>query len=129
MSIFTDLAVKATTLSPIMENRDKISVREIISQYPNGITINGIDMVTSKDTYGNDATYPVFTFKEDPTKFGFGGAIFKSIVESWIAAFNGSIDDVNTNLKLVDGGGCKCRFSHGKTKNGRDCTIVEPVVS
>lgn len=125
MNKFSAMALKATTLSPLMENRTKISVQELISTYPDGVVINGIDMVTSRGRNGEDNTYPIFTFDEDPTRFGFGGAILKQIVEAWIAAYDGDVEITSAALKKE--GGCKVKFSHGLTKEGRNITSVEVV--
>lgn len=127
MGMFTDLAKKATTLSPIMEGRDKIAVADIIKYYPNGITINAIDMITTTDRFGEDSTYPVFTFVEDNTKFGFGGVVFKGIVVAWLNACDGDIESCNEQLKMEPGGGVKCMFSHSVTKNGNNVVNVQIV--
>lgn len=124
MNMFADLARKATTLSPIMEGRDKISVAEIIESYPEGVTINSFDMIATRRN-GEMSTYPVFTFTEDDSKFGFGGTVLKSIVEVWLDAFDDDQSACNAALKAQ--GGCKCKFARGLTKEGRNCTIITPV--
>lgn len=124
MNMFTKLAQKATTLSAIMEGREKISVAQLISQFPEGVTVIGIDMITTSHR-GEESTYPVFIFAEDDTKFGFGGVVFKSIAESWIAAFEGDIAATNAALKAQ--GGCKCKFTHTMTKDGRNLTSVQAI--
>lgn len=116
-NMFAEIAKKATTLSPLMEGRNKIEMREIIAKYPNGITVNAFDMLGT-----GDESYPVFTFTEEPKSFAFGGAVFKSIVLAWIANFDGSISDASD--ALTASGGVKMLFEHTTTKQGRSLTNV-----
>ena len=124
-NIFENIARQATTLSPLIEGKNKISVSEIIETYPEGITITSFDMIAGTDQNGNSITYPVFVFAEDETRFGFGGKVLKGIVEAWIAAFDGDIEATSKSLQA--NGGAKLRFRQGRTKTGRNLTIVEPV--
>ena len=43
MGTFKDKALSATTVSKIMEGRTKISTDELITKYPEGVTILGFD--------------------------------------------------------------------------------------
>lgn len=124
-NMFAELARKATVLSPIIEGKEKISVGDIIANYPNGITVTEFDMVTSVDKDGNPDTYPVFVFAEDTSKFGFGGSVFKNICENWIHHFDGDIETCAKALQA--GGGVKMIFSQAKTKAGRPVTTIEIV--
>lgn len=116
-NIFQTIAIKATTLSSLMEGREKIETKTIIEKYPNGITVTEFDMIGS----GDDA-YPVFVFAEDNTVFAFGGAVFKSIVQAWISNFEGSVSDASAALKAT--GGVRMKFEHSVTKTGRSITTV-----
>lgn len=118
-NIFANIARQATTLSKIMDGRNKMEMREIISKYPQGITVYAFDMIKS----GEQDSYPVFLFKEEPACFAFGGAVFKSIVESWIGQFDGSIEECSSALGAS--GGVKMIFHTSTTKNGRTITTVE----
>lgn len=124
-NLFSKLARMATTLSPIIEGKTKISVSDIIDTYPDGITIDGFDMVSGTDQNGEPSTYPVFTFIEDKTRFGFGGTVLKNIVNSWLAAFDGDIE--SCAKALAANGGVKLKFSQGKTKSGRNVTIIDVI--
>jgi hypothetical protein len=116
-NIFAQIARKATSLSPLMEGRTKISMREIIERYPDGVTVTAFDMLGS----GADA-YPVFIFAEDPTVFAFGGAVMGSIVGAWIQQFGGSVEDASDGL--ASAGGVRMVFEHSTTKTGRSLTSV-----
>ena len=124
-NMFARIARSATSLSPIIEGKVKIPTEDIIKIYPDGITINNFDMVSGTDQQGAPTMYPVYTFEEDDTKFGFGGAVLKKIIESWIAAFDGDIESTQKALKA--NGGVKLRFSQGRTKRGNNITMVEVV--
>lgn len=124
-NMFANIARKATTLSPIIEGKTKISVGDIISTYPDGITITCFDMVSGTNQQGEPDTYPVFVFAEDNTRFGFGGAVFKSICEAWIANFEG---DIETCAKALEAnGGVKLKFAQARTKAGRNVTTIEVI--
>lgn len=117
-NIFASIAKQTTSLSKLMEGRDKIETREIIAKYPQGITVYAFDMLGK----GDDA-YPVFLFKEEPAKFAFGGAVFKSIVLAWLGQFDGSVEDCSASLGAS--GGVRMIFKTSVTKNGRSITTVE----
>lgn len=124
-TLFTELARKATTLSSIMVGRTKISTQDVISTYPDGITVTAFDIVTTPDQNGIMNTYPVVAFAEDNTKFIYGGKSMKDIVDSWVANFDGDIDA--TSQALTAAGGVKMRMSVGKTRNGRTFTKIDVI--
>ena len=124
-NMFANIARKATTLSPIIEGKTKISVGDIIENYPNGITVTAFDMVSGTDQNGNPDMYPVFVFAEDTNRFGFGGHVFKNICEAWIANFEGDIETCSKALEA--NGGVKLRFAQARTKAGRNVTTIEVI--
>ena len=115
---FTKIAEKATSLSPLMNGREKIDIDEIISYYPYGITITEFDIITT----GVD-TFPVFLFEEDNTKFGFGGIVLHQIIDSWVQEFEGDIEATSKALKAD--GGVKMKFKKSRTKTGNNVTLIE----
>ena len=60
MGTFKDRAVSATSISKIMEGRVKISNDELMTKYPDGVTILGFDWMK-----GDDGKYPVCIFEEN----------------------------------------------------------------
>ena len=124
-NMFASIARKATTLSPIIEGKTKISVGDIIEDYPNGITVTAFDMVSGTDQNGNPDIYPVFVFSEDDTRFGFGGHVFKNICEAWIKNFEGDIETCSKALEA--NGGVKLKFGQARTKAGRNVTTIEVI--
>lgn len=124
-NMFANIARKATSLSPLIEGKTKISVSEIIESYPEGITLTSFDMVSSTDQNGNPSNYPVFVFAEDSTKFGFGGTVLKNITSAWLESFEGDVDACAK--ALTANGGVKLKFAQGKTRNGRNITTIEVI--
>ena len=119
-NMFTEIARKATTLSPVMENRDKTTVDDIIANYPEGVTIIEFDIInTSLDSF------PVFVYAEDITKFCFGGTILHNIFDDFVAKFDGDIEAASNALKAA--GGVKMAFSKSRTKNGNNITLPKIV--
>ena len=110
---FRNIAIESTTLSPIMDGRTRLSMDDVISSYPNGVTVDGFDIIH----------YSVVTFAEDSDKFFFGGKVLTNIVNGWIAVFEGDIEKASSALK--DSGGVKMQFAHGRTKNGNNLTTVK----
>lgn len=118
MKNFKDLARKATTLSELMENREKISTEDVIENFPDGITINAVDVINT-----STATYPVFTFLEDNMKFYCGGIVLTKIANMWLEEYNGDLGMLNHDL--AESGGVKVKLTESKTKDKKNVTTVE----
>lgn len=113
MKNFRDLARKATTLSELMENREKIQTSEVIKNFPDGITLNAVDIVKMSDT-----SYPVFTFLEDSHRFYCGGIVLTKIVGTWIKEYDGDLGLLNHDL--AESGGVKVKLKETKTRDGKN---------
>lgn len=122
-NMFAQLAKRATTLSILMEGKEKISTEDIIKKYPEGITINEFDVITTTDAHGVPQTYPVMCFKEDSTKFLYGGKALNDIATTWLANFEGDVEATSNALKAA--GGVKIKMVADKTKQGRNFTRIE----
>lgn len=121
MKNFRDLARKATTLSELMENREKIQTADVVKNFPDGITLNAVDVIKT-----SDATYPVFTFLEDPHSFYCGGIVLSKIVDTWLEEYNGDLGLLNHDL--AESGGVKVKLTESKTRDGKNnITEVEVV--
>lgn len=115
MSKFRDLAVKATTLSDLMEGRDKIDTEELINEYPKGFTVEDLDLCTT-----GDEPLWVYTIKENDDVFAFAGAVLKKIFDACLAACEGDLDALREEFD-----GLKIKLTSGKTKKNKDITLVE----
>lgn len=118
---FKKSATKNLVVSSLMQDREKISVEEIIAKYPEGITIVAFDMIHGVA----NGDYPVVLFAEDNSKFLMGGGkIFASIVNDWLANFEG--DSAKGSSELAAQGGCKIKFSKRRsTKSNFTYTVPE----
>ena len=124
-NMFATLAKRATTLSTIMEGREKLNTDEVIKKYPEGITIIEFDIVTTPDQNGNPSTYPIIAFAEDNTKFIYGGKAIMDMVTMWLANFEGDVETTSNALKAA--GGVKVKMTSAKTKQGRNFTRVDVI--
>jgi len=119
---FKQEALDATSLSDLMNGREKVTTEDIIKKYPDGITITGADIVEyEKD--GKPISYPVLTFKENDKFFYTGGIVLKKIVERWLSHFD-SVTEMNLALA---GDPVKVKLSTGRSKSGNSITNVEIV--
>ena len=119
MGIFKDRAVLATSISKIMEGRVKISNDELMTKYPDGVTILGFDWMK-----GDDGKFPVCIFEENGNECFFGGTVLTSICEAWMEGFETTED---CSMALASEGGVKIKFSKCKTKQNRTLTKCEVV--
>lgn len=115
---FRSAAQNATTISKLMENRTRLTIDDVIKNYPQGVTITGFDLVQSDDN-----PYAVVICAEAPDKFFFGGSILTKIVNEWVKSYDGDIDAASSDLG--ESGGVRMQFSHGRTKKGNSLTLVK----
>ena len=118
MTKFTEMAKKETSVSRILENREKVSVEDIMHDYPTGVTIIDFDLVSLENT-----TFPVFAIAENPKVAFFGGTILNKIVAKWLSAYDGDLEECTADLRAS--GGVKVRLSKGKTKAGQRVILVD----
>lgn len=117
---FKELAIQATTLSPLMADREKVSTDEIINQYPEGITITSFDSVTL-----NDGQYYIATFKEDESAYLNCGQILSKVFDQFVNAFDGNITEASETLRA--NGGLKVKLNRSRTRGGNSLTTVTVV--
>ena len=117
MGSFKNKAIAATSVSKIMEGRTKISTDELITKYPDGVTITGFDWMK-----GDDGKYPVCIFAENANECFFGGTSLTAICDAWMDGYESTEECSNA---LADEGGVKVKFTKGKTKANRNFTKCE----
>lgn len=115
---FRQSATDATTLSELMNNRDKASTEYMIENYPQGFTVMAFDHIQTSD----GAEYPVFNIEEDNTIFYAGGSILNKITHQWIDGFGGDIAQANHDLQET--GGLAIKLEESRTKKGNSLTRV-----
>lgn len=116
-----ELAMKETSISDVMDEREKIKTEDIQTKFPDGITINDIDCIDNVDDEGNVDSYYVYAFKEDNSKFAFAGSVLKRIFGEIIKECGG----VEEARKAIAEQGLKVQLSEGRTKVGRPVTLVK----
>ena len=121
-NILKTIAQQATTLSELMENREKIETEEIIKYHEKGIHINDIDPQTFTDAKGNPSDTYVFTFDEAKDKFAFAGHVLCKIFDAVIKECDGDLDAARELFKKEK---LHVKLSTGKTKAKREVTLVE----
>lgn len=124
-NIFAEIAKKETSLSPVLQGRTKVSVSEIMSKYPDGVTIVGFDLIRTRDKQGEESEYPVLAIEEDSSVCFFGGFVLHRIVKEWVALYSGDVAEASKSL--TEAGGVKIKMHERKTKSGNNITTVEVV--
>ena len=106
---------------PQMENREKVNIEDIITDYPEGINVTGVGIITVD---GEDIA--VFNFEEDPNSFFFGGKVLTDLAKDWLADI-GEGDLKKMNEELEKDGGCVLKLSQKKNKKGQTYTAYEVI--
>ena len=120
---FRQAAISATTISPLIDGRMKISTADVKRDYKDGITIDGVDIVHGSDRRTGEAKdFAVVTFKENPGAFLFCGTVLSNIVKEWAKAYDG--DMIKCSKELCEAGGVKVKLASGRTADGNDVTTV-----
>lgn len=121
---FSKVAKKVVGGSEVIAGLEKIENDMLIAAYPNGITINGADLLNSTDQEtGEGKQFCVFTFAEDPAKYASGGKQLTDIVKSWFE-LTGASDGMQLTAALREEGGVKIKLEKAKTNSGRKFTKV-----
>ena len=111
------LFLEVNAMSELMSDREKIATEDIISRYPDGITITQFDRVTV-----NEDTFYVFIFAEDESVFAFSGFVIAKFFDALVAKYG---DINNANDTLYDNGGIKVIFESSRTKKNQPITTVK----
>lgn len=112
------IAQDLTRLSPLMENREKVSTSDMIKKYPNGFEVGEVDIVTLPD-----ARYAVITPKDDDKIFYTGGLVLTKIVDAWLAVE----PDKQQLYKQLDKEKIKLKLKEEKTRGNNNITTVEVI--
>lgn len=122
---FREQAKNATVISDLMEGRDKIKVSDIVDDevLKGEIILTDFDIINTVNDKGEAISYPVFTYKEDDSKFFNGGYVLNKIVNMWIDKFDGNVDSCREAFRAS--GGLAIKMSAGKTKNSHNIINVE----
>lgn len=121
---FKKIALDATTMSEIMNGREKMDTEELIKKYPEGVTIDFIDNVNMQQEDGEENVW-IFVTEEQPNKFTFAGFVLAKIFNNILAEFEGDyaemIETYNSALKEDK---LQVKLERAKTKAKREITKV-----
>lgn len=121
---FKKIALDATTMSELMNERDKMDTEELIKKYPNGVTIDFIDNVNMQQEDGEENVW-IFVTEEQPNKFTFAGFVLAKIFNNILDEFEGDyaemIETYNSALKEDK---LRVKLERAKTKSKREITKV-----
>lgn len=121
---FKKIALDATTMSELMNGRDKMDTEELIKKYPNGVTIDFIDNVNMQQEDGEENVW-IFVTEEQPNKFTFAGFVLAKIFNNILDEFEGDyaemIESYNSALKEDK---LRVKLERAKTKSKREITKV-----
>lgn len=121
---FKKIALDATTMSELMNGRDKMDTEELIKKYPNGVTIDFIDNVNMQQEDGEENVW-IFVTEEQPDKFTFAGFVLAKIFNNILDEFEGDyaemIEMYNSALKEDK---LRVKLERAKTKSKREITKV-----
>lgn len=121
---FSSVAKEITGGSQVIAGLEKIENDMLIAAYPEGITINGADLIKTTDQEtGEEKEFCVFTFAEDPKKYASGGKQLTEIVKRWFE-ISGASDGMQLSAALRQEGGVKVKLEKKKTQSGRKFTSV-----
>lgn len=122
---FKKIALDATTMSELMNGRDKMDTEELIKKYPDGVIIDFIDNVNMSQEDGEAENVWIFVTEEQPDKFTFGGFVLAKIFNNILAEFEGDydamIEEYNSSLKEDK---LRVKLERAKTKTKREITKV-----
>lgn len=121
---FKKIALDVTTMSELMNGRDKMDTEELIKKYPNGVIIDFIDNVNMQQEDGEENVW-IFVTEEQPDKFTFAGFVLAKIFNNILDEFEGDyaemIETYNTALKEDK---LRVKLERAKTKSKREITKV-----
>ena len=121
---FKKIALDATTMSELMNGRDKMDTEELIKKYHDGVTIDFIDNVNMQQEDGEENVW-IFVTEEQPDKFTFAGFVLAKIFNNILSEFEGDyavmIETYNSALKEDK---LRVKLERAKTKTKREITKV-----
>lgn len=122
---FKKIALDATTMSELMNGRDKMDTEELIKKYPDGVTIDFIDNVNMSQEDGEPENVWIFVTEEQPDKFTFGGFVLAKIFNNILAKFEGDYDEMlETYNSALKEDKLRVKLERAKTKTKREITKV-----
>jgi len=115
------IAKAAEQLSGKSRGRDKMRLDEVLSKYPEGVTLNWLD-----ERELNGAEYIIFTFEEEPNAFSSGSGDFLKFWDLLLKEFDGCISDMQEYLAANP---TRIKIWKTTTKNRKTYTCLSVIQS
>lgn len=121
---FKKIALDVTTMSELMNGRDKMDTEELIKKYPNGVIIDFIDNVNMQQEDGEENVW-IFVTEEQPDKFTFAGFVLAKIFNNILSEFEGDYAEmIETYNSALKDDKLRVKLERAKTKTKREITKV-----
>lgn len=121
---FKKIAMQATTMSELMNGREKMDTEELIKKYADGVTIDFIDNVNMQQEDGEENVW-IFVTEEQPDKFTFAGFILAKIFNNILSEFEGDYNEmIETYNSALNEDKIHVKLERAKTKTKREITKV-----
>ena len=115
MSNLSNIAKSAVGGGGLTRGLNKIKIDTLIANYPDGVSINGLDMIEFEGS-----RFPSFTFVEDPTSCFAGGSALMQMADAWLDSVE-DIEEVNRQLQHEP---VRIKLEKIRTKSGRPYTRI-----
>ena len=109
-------AKAVSSVSDIMNGREKVAIDEVIAAYPDSIEVIDFDILTDRKT--NDE-YVVLVIKEEPKSFFFGGLAITNFFKDLCG------EDKDGTRAEVQSEHLVMKLSQKRSQNGRIYTAYE----
>lgn len=118
-----EIAKNVTTLSELMNGREKIETDDIIKYHSEYITIYAAERLELPDEKTKELKpCYIYLFEEESDKFAFGGYMLTKIFDAILSECDGDIKAFND---LLDVQKLRVQLKNGKTKDKKPITLVE----
>lgn len=130
---FRKVAQSATSVSPLMAGREKITTQEITGKT---LTVAAFDIARLANFVVNQATgevrdveYAVFVFSEMPNHYYQAGTVGTRIVNDWLALYDGESDDIHEQCAELSAEiapeKIQLRFTETKTRRNQNIVKID----
>lgn len=123
MSRLSDAAKKATNReeAPITVGREKIKQDELVASYGKELDIIEVGYVQMKDNDGTGLKdVPCMVVAQAPKAWCSGGTVLDKIIKEWLQLLDGSMDQLNAELKAEP---VKVRLEKQVQKNNKSRSV------
>lgn len=107
---FLNVAIEETTFDSISDGKSQLRTDEVMSMYPNGVTVTHFDIIKTEDK-----EFSIILFKENQNAFFYGGTVLTKLCKAWCESVG--LPPAETSEQLNACGGVKIKLSRAVGKN------------